>query len=217
KGRWGIYVASAMSGMSALGAEVVWPRLLSLHFGATVCTFALILAVFLVGLGSGSTVASMVARDPMSARRALGWCQLLICGAVAWAAYMLTESLTYWPINPSISTSPWYTFQLDLVRCFWVVLPGAVLWGASFPLALAAVATTEQDAARLSGAVYAANTLGAIAGSLVTSFALVPWNGSSHTQQVLIVASALSALLTLEPAYAAATSGGRGWNLGGTA
>ena len=29
-------------------------------------------------------------------------------------------------------------FQLDLVRCFWVVLPGAILWGASFPLALAA-------------------------------------------------------------------------------
>ncbi|HYM23726.1 MAG TPA: fused MFS/spermidine synthase [Vicinamibacterales bacterium] len=225
KGAPAVYVVIAMSGMTALASEVVWTRLLSLHFGATVYTFALILAVFLVGLGIGSTVASMVARDTRSARRALGWCQLLLCGAVAWAAYMLTESLPYWPINPSISTSPWYTFQLDLVRCFWVVLPGAILWGASFPLALAAVASSEQDAAMLSGAVYAANTVGAIVGSLATSFVLVPWIGSSHSEQVIIILSALSALIMLEPAYSgaaskggeAAAAGGRsGFSLAGT-
>ena len=202
-GDTGVYVAIALSGFTALGAEVVWTRLLSLHFGATVYTFALILAVFLVGLGIGSTVASMVARDRAAARAVLGWCQLLLCGAIAWAAYQLTESLTYWPINPSISTSPWYTFQLDLVRCLWVVLPGAILWGASFPLALAAVASTERDAARLAGGVYAANTVGAIGGSLVTSFALIPWIGSSHAEQVIIIVSALSALLMLEPALSA--------------
>ena len=39
-----------------------------------------------------------------------------------------------------ISTDPWFNFQLDFVRCLWVVLPGSILWGASFPLALAAVA-----------------------------------------------------------------------------
>ena len=119
---------------------------------------------------------------------------------MAWAAYQLTESLPYWPINPSIATTPWFTLQLDLVRCFWVVLPGAMLWGASFPLALAAVATSEQDAARLAGGVYAANTVGAIVGSLATSFVLVPWIGSSHTEQLYIIVSALSALVMLEPA-----------------
>ena len=46
-----IYVAIALSGMTALGAEVVWTRILSLLFGATTYTFSLILAVFLVGLG----------------------------------------------------------------------------------------------------------------------------------------------------------------------
>ena len=125
-----------------------------------------------------------MARDLASPRRALGWCQLLLCAAIAWAAYELTESLPYWPINPYIATTPWFTLQLDLVRCLWVVLPGAILWGASFPLALAAVATTEQDAARLAGGVYAANTVGAIVGSLVTSFILIPWIGTSHAEQV---------------------------------
>src|SRR5207249_6929576 len=81
---------------------------------------------------------------------------------------------------------------------------GAVLWGASFPLALAAVATTEQDAARLAGGVYAANTVGAIAGSLVTSFILIPWIGTSHSEQVIIIVSALSALLMLEPSFGTA-------------
>ena len=128
---------------------------------------------------------------------------------------MNTESLPYWPINPSISSSPWYTLQLDLVRCFWVVLPGAILWGASFPLALAAVASTDQDAARLAGGVYAANTVGAILGSLIISFLFVPWIGSSHSQQVLIVVSAMSALILLEPSYAGERSG-KAWNLAGT-
>ena len=185
---------------------MIWTRLLSLHFGATVYTFSLILAVFLVGLGIGSAAGATIARDIVSPKRALGWCQLLLCGAIAWAAYELTESLPYWPINPSIATTPWFTLQLDLVRCFWVVLPGAMLWGASFPLALAAVATTEEDAARLAGGVYAANTVGAIVGSLGASFVLVPWIGTSHAEQVIIIVSALSALIMLEPAFAGAAA-----------
>ena len=222
-----VYVTIALSGLTALSAEVIWTRLLSLHFGATVYTFALILAVFLVGLGIGSAAGATIARDIASPKRALGWCQLLLCGAIAWAAYELTESLPYWPINPYIATTPWFTLQLDLVRCFWVVLPGALLWGASFPLALASVATTEQDAARLAGGVYAANTVGAIVGSLATSFILIPWIGTSHAEQVIIIVSALSALIMLEPSFAGAVarpagfhpdeSGAkRGWNVTAT-
>jgi spermidine synthase len=221
RGVMSVYAAIALSGMTALSAEVIWTRLLSLHFGATVYTFSLILAVFLMGLGIGSTIGAGLARSVASPRRALGWCQLLLCGAIAWSAYQLTESLPYWPINPYIASTPWFTLQLDLVRCIWVVLPGAMLWGASFPLALAAVATTEQDAARLAGGVYAANTVGAIAGSMVTSFILIPWIGSSHTEQAIIIVSALSALLLLEPSFAggAVTAGEvkRGWSVAGTA
>src|SRR5437764_1107843 len=216
-----VYVTIALSGMTALGAEVVWTRLLSLHFGATVYTFSLILAVFLVGLGIGSTIGASMARSSATPRLALGWCQLLLCGAVAWAAYELPESRPYWPINPYIATTPWFTLQLDLVRCFWVVLPGAILWGASFPLALASVATTEQDAAWLAGGVYAANTVGAIVGSLVMSFVLIPWIGSSHSEQVLIIVSALSALLMLEPSFATSageTADGKSrWSITATA
>ena len=92
---------------------------------------------------------------------------MLLCAAMAWTAYMLTQSLPYWPINPSISTDPWFNFQLDLVRCLWAVLPGAILWGASFPLALASVATRRPGSRRGSSAASTPPTpLGAIVGSL---------------------------------------------------
>src|SRR5438874_8925488 len=113
----------------------------------------------------------------------------------------MTQSLPYWPINPAMAVNPWFTLQLDLVRSLWVVLPAAILWGASFPLALASVALPGQDPARLVGGVYAANTVGAIVGSLAASVVIM-WRGSQYAQQALIVVCAMSALLTLEPASA---------------
>jgi spermidine synthase len=196
-----VYLGIALSGLTALGAEVVWTRLLSLLFGGTTYTFSLILAVFLVGLGIGSTIGSEIARRTQNARVALGWCQLLLCAAIAWAAHATGASLPYWPINPSISTSLTYMFQLDVLRALWVMLPSAILWGASFPLALGAVMVPGQDSARLVGGVYAANTVGAILGALITSLALVGTVGSQVTQQILIAVSALSGLLMLAPVY----------------
>jgi len=194
-----VYVAIALSGLTALAAEVIWTRILSLLFGATTYTFSLILAAFLVGLGIGSTIGSSLARSLARPRVAFAWCQLALCAAIAWSAHVLTQSLPYWPINPSISSDPWFTLQLDLVRCLWAVLPAAILWGASFPLALASVAARGQDPARLVGGVYAANTVGAIVGALSASLLLVAWIGSQHAQQVLIVISMVAGLLVLEP------------------
>jgi len=77
------------------------------------------------------------------------------------------------------------------------MLPGAILWGASFPLALAAVAVPGQDSAKLVGGVYAANTVGAIVGALVTALLMVGVVGSQITQQALIGVAALSGLLLL--------------------
>jgi spermidine synthase len=198
----GVYLAIAMSGLCALGAEVVWTRLLSLLLGATVYTFSIILAVFLVGLGIGSSAGAFLARTAARPRILLGVCQMLLAGAVAWAAFMISKSLPYWPINPSIWTGewgPWYAFQLDLLRAAWTVLPAAMLWGASFPLALAAVASPGQDPGRMVGGVYAANTVGAIVGSLAFSMIVIPQVGTQWAQRLLAILSAASALVALAP------------------
>jgi spermidine synthase len=196
---WPIYVTIALSGACALGAEVVWTRLLGLLLGATVYTFSIILAVFLAGLGIGSGVAAALLRGVARPRLALGCCQLLLAGAVAWTAYMLANSMPYWPINPVLSTSPWFTFQIDLARSIWAILPAALLWGASFPLALAAVASRGRDAGRMVGGIYAANTAGAIVGALAFSMFLVPAMGTQGCERVLIVLSVVSALFALAP------------------
>jgi spermidine synthase len=196
-----VYVVIALSGMTALAAEVIWTRLLSLLFGGTTYTFSLILAVFLFGLGIGSSIGSAVAPRLASPRAALGWCQLLLCACMAWTAYTLAQSLPYWPLNPSATANPWINLQVDGVRALFAVLPAAILWGASFPLALASVAARGQDPARLVGGVYAANTIGAIVGSLGASLFLVAWIGTQHAQQVLMVIAAIAgSLLLIGPA-----------------
>lgn len=198
-GSWAVYLAIALSGLSALGAEVIWTRLLSLMIGATVYTFSIILAVFLVGLGIGSSIGSILAREIRRPRLALGGCQILLAAAIAWSAYTLAKSLPYWPINPSLSTNPWINFQLDLLRCAWAILPAALCWGASFPLALAAVAAPGQDPGRLVGGVYAANTMGAIMGAIGFSILLIPTIGTQYSQRVLVGVAGVASVLMLVP------------------
>jgi spermidine synthase len=192
---WSVYAAIALSGAAALGAEVVWTRLLSLMLGATTYTFSMILGVFLSGLGVGSAAGAAIGRGVRQPRLALGWCQLLLCLAVAFAALMVGRALPYWPINPSLAPSVWFTFQLDLTRCAWTVLPAACLWGASFPLALAASAKPGEDPAHLVSGVYAANTIGGIVGALGFSLLIVPAVGTQQAQRWIIAFAAAAAVV----------------------
>jgi spermidine synthase len=127
----------------------------------------------------------------------LGWAQGLVVVGLAWGAYLLLQGFPHWPVNPSIDVGVWYVFQFDFFRAVLTALPAAALWGASFPLALAAVAEKGQDGGRLVGRVYAANTVGAIIGALVASIVLIGSVGTQTTQRILIAAAALSACLML--------------------
>ena len=194
--QWTIYVAIAMSGACALGAEVVWTRLMGMMLGATVYVFSIILAVFLIGLALGSAGASWLLRY-VKPRLALGWCQILLALGIAWTAYAITSLLPHW--SALVDTTPWRTLELDLARCLVAILTPAILWGASFPFAFAAAARSQKDSGRLVGGIYAANTLGAIVGALVVSLALIPWIGTQQSQRVLLLLSAAGAVVILAP------------------
>ena len=198
-GTWSVLVTIGLSGLCALGAEVIWTRILSLTLGGTVYTFSIILAVFLTGLALGSSLGSAIAREIQRPRLALACCQFLLVAAIAWAAYVMATSLPYWPIDTNLATSPWIKFQLDLVRCAWAILPAAILWGASFPLALASIAARGQDAGRLVSRAYASNTVGAILGAIAASLLLIPALGTQHAQLVLMTVSILGAAFALAP------------------
>jgi len=190
-----VYLAIALSGLTALGAEVVWTRLLSLLLGPTVYTFSIILAVFLSGLWAGSSAGSSLARRLERPRLALAACQILLAAALAWTGYTMAHSLPYWPVDPWLSLDPWFNFELDLVRTVWAILPATLLWGASFPLALAGVTATGDDPARVAGRIYAANTAGSIAGALAFSLWLIPAVGSRQGQHILIGVALLATVV----------------------
>ncbi len=194
-GAWPVYTAIALSGLCALGAEVVWTRLLALMLGATVYTFSIILAVFLIGLGIGSSGGSVWTRKLKRPQLALGACQLALAFAVAWTAYAVSDIIPSWPFNPLAVTNPWRLFRVDFLMCLFAILPPALLWGLSFPLALASVARKDQDSGALVGEVYAANTVGAILGAVGFSIILIPWVGTQGSQQALIALSVLAALI----------------------
>jgi spermidine synthase len=189
------YLVIALSGLTALGAQVVWTRVLGLILGGTVFSFTIILAIFLTGLGIGSSVGSIVARYVRSPLVGLGWCQLALVAAIPLAAHMVTSELPYWQLNPEFASSVFQRFTHDLVRCAVAILPATALWGASFPLALAAVARKGQEPGHLAGGINAANTIGAIAGALVFGVAMIPMVGSSISQQILAGLSGCAALL----------------------
>jgi spermidine synthase len=196
--RWTIYAAIGLSGATALGAEVVWTRLLGMLLGLTVYIFSIILAVFLIGLALGSGLGSMMLRS-VRPRLALAWSQILLTLGIAWTAWIISSSLPYWPINPLLTLSPWHTFQLDMVRCLWAILPPTILWGASFPLAVGALARRGEDPGHTVGMVYAANTLGAIFGALIVSLVLIPGVGTQNSQRVLVWAALAGGVLILVP------------------
>jgi spermidine synthase len=195
-----VYLSIAISGATALAAEVVWTRNLALLLGGTVYTFSLILGAVLLGLALGSSAGASAARTLVAPRRALALCQAGAMLGLGWAAWSITDELPNWPVNPSLAPSPWFVFQLDFVRALWTVLPSAVCWGASFPLAIAAVARSEANSSRAVARIYAANTAGAIVGALATGLILVRSLGTQHTQQLLMVLSLCATLAMLLPA-----------------
>ena len=196
---WPVYFAIALSGLCALGAEVIWTRTLSLMLGPTVYTFSIILGVFLTGLGLGSSGGAALSRTNPRPRMMLAMCQLLQVLAIAFAAFMLADFLPYWRGNVDSPMSPWRGFLNDLARCAIAILPSAILWGASFPLALASVASGKRDPGRLVGEVYGANTIGAILGSIGFSLILIPRVGTQHSEQILIGLSVLAAIVIQRP------------------
>lgn len=197
---WPVYAVIAISGLCALGAEVVWTRLLSLMLGATVYAFSIILAVFLAGLGIGSSVGTYLARRS-NPRAWLGFCQAMLAFLVAATAFRIARHLPYWPM-PS-STRPWPIFRDDLLRSLVTISFPALFWGASFPLALAAASQSEFDSANLAGSVYAANTFGAILGALGFSMVLIPWIGTQNSERLLVLLCVIGTGIALPRARSA--------------
>lgn len=191
-----VYLVIGLSGAAALGAEVVWTRQLGMLFDGTTYAFSLILAVFLIGLGIGSGLGALALRH-LRARLALAWCQILLAAAIAWAAWMISRVLPFLPEPRSLNG--WEVALTNFLRAVTALLPSTLLWGASFPLAMAAAKREGDDPARPVARVYAANTFGGIVGALAASLVLITWIGTRDTQRAMLVLVGMGGLALLLP------------------
>jgi spermidine synthase len=195
RGERAVYAVIGSSGFTAMGAEIIWTRQLSLVFGATVYTFSIVLAALLTGIGIGTFAGSYVVAKGVRPRGVLTTCQFCLTAAIVWTSWAIAYSLPYSPVRDPSAWSPWVDLTLDFIRCFWAIFPAAFLWGASFPSALGALASSEHDSAELAGGVYAANTLGAIAAVIIIGVYLIPGIGTHACSAALIALSTVAGLI----------------------
>ncbi len=183
----------ALSGFTAILYEVAWTRILAVPFGGMVYAFSAILAIYLVGIALGAAAAARLLRYVKAPVALFGVLQVLLAAAVAFGS-RLFERLPYWQAD-AIAWSMGSTARLLLAEAgiaARVILPAALLLGALFPTAVAIYQRYRREAGASVGTVYAANTVGSIAGSLATAFVLIPWIG---TLRSILFAGLLNAAL----------------------
>jgi len=169
-------VASAVVGFAFFLMELVWYRMLGPLLGGSVFTFGLILAVALVGIGLGGLLYTLSGRERPASLAGFAWSCLLEAAAMA-GAYALGDrlailALVLQPLGLASFTA--HVAGWTAVTAI-VVLPAAIVAGYQFPMLIALFGRGRERVGGQIGLAYAANTAGAIVGSLAGGFGLLPW------------------------------------------
>ena len=189
--RWPLAVA-ALTGGLALSLELLWTRLLTFALGGSVYSFAAMLATFLLAIALGTALATRFARSAAQAAQALSWF-LLVAGIATPLALAAADRLPR--ILEAVSDRADPLLLATLLGAA-LMFPGALAFGACFPMAVRAAAQDARTAAASTGAVLAANTAGAVVGVVATGLVLLPQLGF-HGLSAVVSALALGAALVL--------------------
>ena len=173
-----VLCAAGVVGFAFFLMELVWYRMLGPLLGGTVFSFGIILALALLGIGVGSSFHGVFASRSRSSATLLGFAGICLAEAAAIAlpfaigdgVALLTLFLQ--PLGGAFGF--WGHAAVWLVVAGLVILPAAIASGIQFPVLIALLGRGRAGVGRQTGMVYAANTLGAIAGSLAGGFGLIP-------------------------------------------
>lgn len=189
--RWALPLLYAIAGALAMTFEICWTRCLSVQLGGTVYAFALMLACVVLGLGLGSGLVQRWAarsRCPGLVAAGLQTGVAILAGAslggIGWAAARLPGWLAH------TDRVFWRLQALQHAVALSLFLPAALLMGALFPFINALYARHCGRSATGLGRVAAANTLGCVAGSLLTGLVVVPALGVGVTMRIAVVLAA---------------------------
>lgn len=177
-----VQVALALSGASALIYEVVAVNILFFYFIRSSYSIATVLSVFLFGLGLGSLLIYFLSHRIKNKRLLFGVLQILIALYTFFILMNLTE------IIPKISTLG--TF----ITSFAILLIPTIFLGAIFPLAGSMFRKDRKD---IIGLIYSSDLFGAIIGSLIAGFFLIPLFGAKIAIIFGVGLNVLSAIIIL--------------------
>lgn len=188
------------SGFTALAAEVVWTRLLSLILENTVYAFGLMLITVLLGLAAGSFIAALLVAKPRALSLYVGWTQwgvalssVLTVSILPWVASALYRAYATGGFGVSW---PLFVVTQEAVCASVTLLPAALL-GLTLPLIWRMVLSVRAEMGEGTGRVLCANTFGALCGALGASFVLIPIVGFRGTLLLAAGASAGAGTLLL--------------------
>jgi spermidine synthase len=185
--------ATFLSGGILLALEVVWFRFLLAFTPASAWTFAVLLAVVLLGIAAGGVLASVWLGHRPDAH---AWAPLpaFLAGAGVVASY--AAFLTVLAPRASLLTTLAGYFRIAAP----LMLPVALLSGVLFPLLGRALHVQLAAATEATGLLTLANTLGAMFGALAAGFLLLPGLGVERSLLLLACLYGPVALLSLDPA-----------------
>ncbi len=196
---WLPIVIAFVSGLTSLGYQVTWTRLLASGTGGFTYVFTVILALFLIGIALGAVIFNAIRPRITDPVRVLAGTQLLVA-VLAIAGLVLVIAVPR-PLDGRDLLEPIWLLATSAIL---VVLPVTTVLGISFPTASALLPDDPRHAGGESGALLAANTFGAILGSLVIPFVLMPTIGSPW---IVVVLALTNAALGIALAIRAATAG----------
>jgi len=168
-----------ITGLVAIGGEVLWLRLFSISFDSSVQSFGLVVSLVIAGTALGSAI---FARFSDVRARPLLWAGLCLTGAALALALIVPfldrVSLFYFNLIRSGGGSWSSTILLRIGIAALLLLPSTILIAGLFPLAVRLVAGELSRIGSAVGALYTSSTLGGVAGSLLAGLVLIPALGT---------------------------------------
>jgi spermidine synthase len=208
------------SGAAGLIYQVAWSKALGLIFGHTVYAIATVLAVFMAGLAAGSAYIGRWNERRAESIALYAWVELMVAATGAFSlAGLAGVRFLYVAAYPAVSGfQPLLLALRFLAACVVLFIP-TFLMGGTLPILVRAVTQNSAELGIRVSQLYWVNTLGAVAGTLLSGFVLLPALGLRLTVASAVALNILAGLVafwiakeprkarTVKPPPAAATSG----------
>jgi spermidine synthase len=178
----------ALTAFASLLDEIAWTRVLVMVVGGSTYAFTLVLLTFLLGIGLGSAfVARRRTARPTTAADAAVAQGITGAGAALLLAFFGALPLYILAVLQHPGFGATARLALLGVAVGAVVLIPAIGMGLSFPLLADLAAPRDTARGADVGSAYALNTLGSIAGAVLTGFVLVVALGTETTLRLGLV------------------------------